>query len=300
MTTTRPARSDEDLRAYVELWNTVTPDESSTVEQQRKRRERDPRRLYVVAEREGELVGCGYAGPSDTPDRGFLAPRVLPDARRQGIGTALLRELAAHLTTLEFVSMSSHLDGADAGSLAFALRHGFEEVDRQVEQVKLIGSESAGVPPDGITFTTLADRPELLRQSYDLAVEGYADMATYAPVTITLDDWLDGDGGDVPAGTFAALASDDVVGFSGLCAMPGGGFEDGLTVVRRDWRRRGLAEALKRAKLAWAAENGVAEIVTWTQRGNEGMRALNERLGYGYRSVSISVRAPLESVRLER
>ena len=64
--------------------------------------------------------------------------------------------------------------------------------------------------------------------------------------------------------------------------------------MRRDWRRRGLAEALKRAKLAWAAENGIAEIVTWTQRGNEGMRALNERLGYAYRSVSISVHAPLE------
>ena len=299
MTTIRPALSDEDLQAYVELWNTVTPGEAS-VEQQRKRRERDPRRLYVVAEHAGELVGCGYAGPSDSPDRGFLAPRVLPEARRQGIGTALLRELAAHLATLDFVSMSSHVDGADPGSIAFALRHGFEEVDRQVEQLKVIGSEAVGVPPEGIEVTTLAERPELLRLSYDLAVEGYADMATYAPVTITLDEWLDGDGGDVPEGTFAALAGADVVGFSGLCAMPDGVFEDGLTVVRRDWRRRGLAESLKRAKLAWAAQTGIAEIVTWTQRGNEGMRALNERLGYAYRSVSISVHAPLDSSKLER
>ena len=69
---------------------------------------------------------------------------MLPEARRQGIGTALLRELAAHLATLDFVSMSSHVDGADPGSLAFALRHGFEEVDRQVEQVKVIGSRGGG------------------------------------------------------------------------------------------------------------------------------------------------------------
>ena len=293
MTTLRPALSDEDLQAYVELWNTVTPGEAS-VEQQRKRRERDGRRLYLLAEHEGAIVGCGYAGPSDSPDRGFLAPRVLQRVRRQGIGSALLRELAAHLATLEFVSMSSHVDGADPGSLAFAVRHGFEEVDRQVEQVKVIGEEPVGLPPAGIAFTTLAERPELLRLSYELAVEGYADMATYAPVTITLDDWLDGDGGDVPAGSFVALAGEDVVGFSGLCAMPDGSFEDGLTVVRRDWRRRGLAEALKRAKLAWAAETEVSEIVTWTQRGNEGMRALNERLGYAYRSVIISVLVPLE------
>ena len=37
----------------------------------------------------------------------------------------------------------------------------------------------------------------------------------------------------------------------------------------------------------------LAEIVTWTQRGNEGMRALNERLGYEYRDVSVTMVAPL-------
>ena len=63
--------------------------------------------------------------------------------------------------------------------------------------------------------------------------------------------------------------------------------------MRRDWRRRGLATALKRAELAWAAANGIREIVTWTQRGNDGMRAANERLGYVYRSVSLTMRGPI-------
>ena len=111
---------------------------------------------------------------------------------------------------------------------------------------------------------------------------------------ISLDDWLAGDDANVPEGSFVALAGDEIVGFSGLCRNPDGGVEDGLTVVRRSWRRRGLAVALKRAKLAWASVNGVSEIVTWTQNGNESMRALNERLGYEYRSVSITVRAPLD------
>ena len=125
-------------------------------------------------------------------------------------------------------------------------------------------------------------------------------MATYAPGDDHARRVARRDGGDVPAGSFVALAGDEIVGYSGLCAMPDGVVEDGLTVVRRDWRRRGLAEALKRAKLAWAAANGIAEIVTWTQRGNEGMRALNERLGYAYRSVSISMHAPLGSTKLGR
>ena len=64
-------------------------------------------------------------------------------------------------------------------------------------------------------------------------------------------------------------------------------------MVRRDWRRRGLAKALKERELEWAAANDLAEIVTWTQRGNGGMRALNEQLGYEYRDVSVSVMAPL-------
>ncbi len=72
--------------------------------------------------------------------------------------------------------------------------------------------------------------------------------------------------------------------------------EDGLTAVRRDWRRRGLARALKQRKLAWAAENGIREIVTWTQQGNDGMRMLNEELGYEYRHVSLTMTAPRATV----
>jgi hypothetical protein len=30
-------------------------------------------------------------------------------------------------------------------------------------------------------LSTLAARPELLRESYQLAIEGYADMATFVP-----------------------------------------------------------------------------------------------------------------------
>ena len=285
---------DDELDAYVAVWNAITPAEPSDPDQQRERRARDPRRLYLVAELDGEVVGCGFAGPSQSEGRGFLSPRVLPDTRRRGVGETLLRELTGHLTALGFVTASAHVDGGDDGSLAFGRRFGFEEVDRQVEQVRTVGAgETAGVVPDGVTVTTLAARPDLLRESYALATEGYEDMATFAPVSVTLDDWLSGDDANVPDGSFVALAGNEIVGFSGLCRNAGGGYEDGLSVVGRAWRRRGLAEALKREKLAWAAANGVEEIATWTQRGNEGMRALNERLGYVYRSVSITVRADL-------
>jgi GNAT superfamily N-acetyltransferase len=285
--------SDEDLDAYVAVWTAITPDEPGDVEQQRERRVRDPQRLYLVAEVDGEVVACGFAGRSDTPGRGFLSPRVLPDARRRGLGSGLLRELAAHLAREGYAVASAHVDGNDTGSLAFAERFGFAEVDRQVEQVlTLDGVPPAGRPPDGVRFVSVEERPELLREAYPLAEQGYADLATVDAVVVPLDDWLR-DEATLPGGSFVALAGDEIVGYSGLIRLDDTTAEDGLTVVRRDWRRRGLATALKRAELAWAAANGFRELVTWTQRGNEGMRAVNEQLGYADRSVSITVRAPL-------
>jgi GNAT superfamily N-acetyltransferase len=69
--------------------------------------------------------------------------------------------------------------------------------------------------------------------------------------------------------------------------------ENSLTAVRRDWRGRGVAGALKETAIAWAAANGIRELYTWTQTGNENMRAVNERLGYVTRDVSISLRRAL-------
>jgi mycothiol synthase len=291
----RVAESEADLEQYVATWNAVVPDDvPTTVERQRERRERDPRRLYLLAEVDGKVVASGYSGPSDSPDRGFVGPRVLPDARRRGIGTALLGRLAAHLGQHGFAIAGAHVDGNDTGSVAFAHRFAFEEVDREVEQVRTLGDEPPAEPPAGVEFVTIAERPELLREAHPLGVEGWADMATSEAVTISLEDWL-ADEATFPEGSFVALAGGEIVGYSGLCRWAGDDTiaEDGLTVVRDDWRRRGLATALKRAELHWAAEHGIREIVTWTQRGNDAMRAANERLGYVYRAVSLTMRGPI-------
>jgi mycothiol synthase len=293
MIVVRPVASDADLAAFVAVWNAVTPDTPLSVELVRERWQRDARRLYVVAQTDADVVGAGLAAPSDSEGRAHVAPRVLPEARRRGIGSALLRELVAHAEREGFRSASSHVDGDDAGSLAFARRFGFAETDRQVEQVvTLDGDWPPPEVPDGIRLATIAERPELLRAAYGLAVVGYADMATDVPVSISLDEWLREEA-TAPAGSLVALAGDEIVGYSGLVERADGTFEDGLTVVHRRWRRRGVATLLKQAKLSWASANGVREVVTWTQRGNEGMRAVNERLGYRYRSVTINVRAPL-------
>jgi mycothiol synthase len=285
----RPVESDADVEAWLGVRRAVLPNESAgTVEDFRARQR--PDQLYVLAELDGTLAGSGIAGRSDSPGRGFVAPRVLPAARRRGVGSALIRPLAGHVAGLGMDRAGAHVD--DDGSRAFAERFGFEEIDRQVEQVWRGAPPRAEVPA-GLEVVTVAERPELLEAAYPLAVAGWADFATAEPVTISREDWLR-DEATLPEGSFVALARGEVVGFSGLCRHDDEGVaEDGLTVVRCDWRRRGLALALKALELEWAAANGYGEVITWTQRGNDGMRAINERLGYEYRDVSVTMVAPL-------
>ena len=66
--------------------------------------------------------------------------------------------------------------------------------------------------------------------------------------------------------------------------------EHGFTAVVRSHRGRGIATALKGTQLAWAAGHGYRELVTYTQEGNEPMRAINEKLGYRERPAWILVR----------
>jgi len=291
MIVVRPAQTDAELEAWRQVRLAVLPNERcSSVEELR--RTMTPESLYLLADIDGEVVGSGMANRSDLAGQGSLAPRVLEAARRRGVGTALLRELAAHLERAGFDQAGSLVD--DPGSFAFAEKFGFREVDREVEQVRAIGDERRPEVPDGIEIVSVAERPELFELTYELAVEAFQDFAVDKPIEVSPEQWKR-EWLTWPDGSFVALADGEVVGCAGLIRDEDhpDRAENSLTAVRRDWRRRGLASVLKRMTLAWAAEHGLRELYTWTQTGNEGMRAVNEKLGYVTRSISIRVRGSL-------
>ena len=78
---------------------------------------------------------------------------------------------------------------------------------------------------------------------------------------------------------FIALAGDEVVGYAALQVF-GDEAHHGLTATRRDWRRRGVATALKRAEIAAAKRAGFRRLITESEERNEPMRRLNEKLGF--------------------
>jgi len=285
----REAKTDADLEAWRSVRIAVLPDERAlTVEEMRAQAAGDPDRLLLLAELDGELAGSGLAGRNSFGFAG-LHPRVLPSHRRRGVGTSLYRALEAHALACGYTEAGTMVD--DEGSLVFAAGLGFREVDRQVEQVRVLdGSELAPPPRDDVELFSIAERPELLEAAYPLAVEAYADFATFRPVTVTLEEWLRDDA-TLPEGSFAALSDGEIVAYSGLVrdADDPTRAEDGLTAVRAGWRRRGLATHLKRVELAWAAANGVRLVYTWTQTVNDAMRAVNEQLGYVTRQVCLTL-----------
>jgi len=290
--TIRRAETDGDLEAWIQVRRIVLPDEpASTLEWLRSEERLD--RLLVLALIGDDVVGHGLAGDSMQAD-GFVAPRVLPAHRRCGVGGALLRVLLDHQVSLGHRSAVAHV--VDDASLAFATNRGFAEIDRQVEQVRSIEpDEPAPTAYPGVEFVSVAEDPGLLARTYPLARQGHADFAlAVGAVEMSLDEWLR-DEATLPAGSIVALVGGSIVGYAGLCSWNDDDTraENGLTVIDRGWRGRGLATALKRRQLAWASANGICEIVTWTQDSNGAMRRVNTGLGYETRSISRTVRRDL-------
>jgi mycothiol synthase len=285
----RRADTDADLTGWCGVWTAITPREPVTLEQVKRRLERQPERLYLVAEARGDVVGCGLAAPTDSPGRTYVGVRVLPGFRDRGVGSALYERTLAHAREVSPEWISTMVSEADPTSVAWAERRGFEEYQRQVELVlSLRGDEPTPTPPEGIEIVEVT--PDLHEAAYALTQEAWEDLPLAVRVEPpSFDDWLEE---EMPGPvSFAAVENGQIVGFAGLIERDAPGLlEHGLTATRRTHRRRGIATALKQTQIAWAAANGYRELITFTQDRNEGMQAINFGLGYAPQPAWISMR----------
>jgi mycothiol synthase len=63
-----------------------------------------------------------------------------------------------------------------------------------------------------------------------------------------------------------------------------------MTGVKRSFRGRGIASALKRAEIAWAKRAGYRTLETSNDELNAPIRALNEKHGYKTTTGSVTLR----------
>lgn len=285
----REAKTRDDLAAFCEIWSVITPREPLTPEQLLRRKERQPDRLYVLAEEDAAAVGLAMVAPTDSPNWRYIGVRVLPDSRRRGIGSALYEPALAHAQALQPELISTHVSAADPDSVAWAERRGFEERARQVELIlRLRGDEHPPRPPDHIEIVKVT--PDLHQAAYELTKEAWQELPVSAPLEVApFDVWLEE---DMPGPiSFGAMENGELVGFAGLIEREVPGLlEHGLTATRRTHRRQGIATALKKTQIAWAAANGYRELITFTQDRNEGMQAINFALGFEPQPAWITMR----------
>ena len=247
----------------------------------------------------GAAIGIGGWHSPDGVARGEV--RVVDDARGRGVGSELLAELSEWARGLGYSELMGPVKEVDSESLRWTERRGFVEVGRNSRLVLDLASVEAPVvvAPAGVEIVTWAERSGVEQGMYAVAREAYPDVPGEEDAEVaTFEEWLSMDmqgAGDRPEATFVALAGDEVVAYAKLSlslARPTVAMPD-MTGVRRAWRGRGIAGALKAAEIAWAKASGYERLETQNEERNEPIRRLNQRHGYVVEPGSVTVRGPV-------
>jgi GNAT superfamily N-acetyltransferase len=278
------ADADEEERGLA-AHNTVWPQDAITMDEVRSFRASTGAYTAFLACHDGMDAGSAASAVLLTrPDRGWTIVSVLAEHRGHGVGTALYRTVSGWLRELGIDRIRAPVHEDDVDSIGFAERRGFRETERQAP---------------GVEVTTWAERPELTPAIFEVAREALPDIPGEVERLDTLENWLAHF--DRPSSprdaTFVALSGAEVVGYAQLtttAAQPQAAFHD-MTAVKRAWRGRGIAGALKRAQIGWAQEHGYERLETENELRNEPIRRLNARLGYRPAPGHVILDGPLAS-----
>ncbi len=303
---------EDDTKVIVPIWNLLNPDWPTSVEEvlddYRKHDSKYLRQNYV-AEIDGRVIGVGEYDQSVSsyhPQKFLLTLYVHPDFHGQGIGKALYEKVLENLQPHDPISLRVQVRESSSRALRFFAERGFIETKR--DWVSVLDVASCDLTPyeeplssltsQGITFTNLAELqktdPETIRKFYELFSEVRLDVPRAEPVTtIAYDFFVDNviNTPDFDGNLFlVALDGDNYIGFTGM--FPFGdtkALDQWLTGVKREYRRRSLALALKVRAIQFAKDNNYTSIRTDNDSTNTGMLAINDKLGFKRGAANLSL-----------
>ena len=250
----------------------------------------------LVAEDEtGRMIGYGAASGGKNSS---LTLVVQPDWQRRGVGSLLWERLCRKVSAHGAVAFEPWVRQENGPAVAWLRKNGFVQINPDGPvQFLLAGAELehfqtalTHVAAQGITITTLAEEkergPECLTKLHELYTNVESDVPGHDPTAVRpLEDfaseWRQ-------SGKLLFLAKDGerYIGLSTAAPRNADSyfeerhdiFQQHLTGVRREYRRRGIATALKGQVIAYAHQYGYRTL--WTNSGNPAMRALNGKLGF--------------------
>jgi GNAT superfamily N-acetyltransferase len=293
----------EDYPATVAINNAIFANRQATVQDfaeldQNMANAGFPMRRWLAVE-DGRVVGMGeYAQYPWThePGKFIIDVRVLPGYRRRGFGAALYDTVTAVLAPLAAKKLQTRTREDFDETLRFLEARGFVEGWREGEAhldvaafdpapYADLGDKLAASGIEIKTMRELSGDPDLSRKLYDLTTETVVDIPGEW-TWLSFEQWetdimasplLLDDGFIVACET----SSGEYVGFSSVWAeRASDSLHQWLTGVRRGWRDKGIATALKVRAIVYAQAHGHPVIKTDNAVNNRPMRAVNEKLGF--------------------
>ncbi len=293
--------SPAEYEAIVQVYNSDYPNEAGSASQWRHWDEhRDPKRMFsrYVMEHGGEIVGYGFSMRVDPAANKFrFAIYLFPRWRTPDVIDAFYRYIVAQCVQHAPAALICRTMEDHSTKNAWLIENGFEEVMRYPRSIlPLVGFDAtlfsdveARIAAAGIEIISVAElatrEPDWQRRVYELEMLLTQDVpmpTAFHPPPFDLYVQREFNDPDfMPQWWVVAVNSDQLVGTSCVFKLGGGleTVETGLTGVHRDYRRQGLATALKCQVMKRVQEQGVRRIITYNEANNP-MYQLNLRLGF--------------------
>ena len=284
----------------------------------RNRREFDEtqytRRHYIAEHAEThDLLGYGSIEQSILRPNYRLFLIVDPKWLRRGVGDLLIDQLMADLRAVDAITIWHRNYAQLPEVLLYLIERGFSET-RRVWDLRLQTSEVdltrfaeviAQVASTGLEIKTLAEErsrnPDALRKLHEFLNEVKADDPQRQPYTparfAAAVQWME-QSFVLPDGCFIAKHGERYVGFSDLILLETlpGGVSFGFTGVAGEYRRQGIATALKVRAIEYAREHGYANVRAWATASQTAALDLNKKLGFRQSFCYVTVEKCLREV----
>ncbi len=258
---------DRGLPAWVAAHNALQPAATRQISEEtlQEWRERSTGMVWFAVRDDEETVAVGLGATGGSVDDGIADIRicVAPTHRRRGAGTSLLAVLVAWARELECTGLTTFVDSADGMSLAWAQHHGFEVTGRDDDLALDLWAQPAPEAdvPEGIEIVSLAQRPDLAHDVYEVYEAVVADVRGITSQTWSYAQWWGLETAHLATSPHemlhVALRGAEVVGVARLrrSRTERDALWHGITGVRPERRERGIGSALTRHQIRWATDH---------------------------------------------